>query len=559
MLTTTSPKLKLLRPNGKDEVYEITESCFKIGRSGENDIRLPDASVSRLHAEIQKQGDEFRLIDKNSKCGTFVNGERISSRTLSHGDHLQMGNDSQLVFLLNDSIPASTAVPASPSISEMSSMFLSVSGNSDLQNVSRLLEMVRMFSTASQLQEVLDLVLDTAIEITAAERAFLILKNEMGEAQFQCGRNRNKQDLGEEYFQISRSVLKNVLEKGEKVFLSDVTEPGAAMSESILNLELRTIVCLPLTSFEIYESASAETSKARIIGAIYLDGKQATEKFTRISQGILDALAADATAVIENTRLLKESHEKERLEMELATAHEIQSSLMRSIQGSFGYFEACAHNIPSRHISGDCYDLIQLPDETYGFVIADVSGKGASAAILCSLVQGLLYAEAMRHPSVAESMNSVNSFMVQRTGGSKFVTLFFGVLLPNGELKYVNAGHNPPMLIHPGGEVEELHSGDPIVGAFDFARYNEKSIQLHAGDIVCLFTDGVTEAHNRDGEMLGEQAFQDLLVENRDRPVKEIVDLTFEKVQEFAKGAPQSDDLSVFVFRYSPSPSSDKT
>ena len=392
--------------------------------------------------------------------------------------------------------------------------------------------------------------------MTSAERSFLVLKDKEGQGRFQRGRDRSKQALPEEAFQISKTILKQVLESGERILLSDVrgSDSFDAFSESILSLDLRTIVCLPLKRFEVLDSSMVSAPGKEVIGALYLDGKQATESFSKISQGILDSLAADATTVVENARLLKESHEKERLEMELATAHEIQSILLPKIKGSYGFFEACAKNLPSRHISGDYYDLIKLPNGNYGFIIADVSGKGVSAAILCSMVQGVLFAEALRHDSLSECMERVNKYLVQRTGSNKFITLFYGVFSPAGELRFVNAGHNPPYLVHPDGRCEELSSESVVLGAFDFAKYEEKSLYLQPGDLVCLYTDGVTEARNQDGELLGEEKLRKILTSNRKHPTEEIVDSIFHAVATHSSGIPQSDDVSVFALRYTVTP-----
>ncbi|MCI0413589.1 SpoIIE family protein phosphatase [bacterium] len=540
------PKIKHFKGTGEERAYLLEKLKFTIGRSGENDLQTNDASVSRFHAEIIKEGNQFKLIDKQSKCGTFVNGERVQTHVLQHQDRILLGNDTQIVYLTHDDItrdsgPFRTGTP---------SMIQSVAG-SDLKNVSHLLEVARLLSGTAPLHEILDMVLDAAIEITRAERGFLVLKDARGEPQVQRGRDKAKQSVAEESFQISTTVLKQVIESGEKVFLSDVQGPNKfALSESMLNLELRTIICLPLKQFGILDSSVNAHADQKVIGALYLDGKKATESFSKISQGILDSLATDATAVIENARLLRESREKERLELELATAQEIQATLLPRIKGSYGYFEAYAQNIPSRHISGDCYDLIKFPDGRYAAMIADVSGKGVSAAILCSMVQGLLFAEAMKHPSPADCLNSVNGYLVQRTAGNKFVTLFYATIAPSGEFQFVNAGHNPPYLVHLEGSIEELFSGGLIVGAFPFATYTHKTVFLRPGDLVCLFTDGVTEARNTKGDLLGDDELKALLLKNRHKPVAEIVEAIFQRTLDHAAGEPQSDDISVFMVRY---------
>ncbi len=206
---------------------------------------------------------------------------------------------------------------SAPFVTDTPSMILSVAG-SDLKNVSHLLEVARLLSGTAPLHEILDMVLDTAIEITRAERAFLVLKDPSGEPKIERGRDKTKQSVGAETVNISTTVLKQVMDSGEKVFMSDVQGPNKfAVSESMLNLELRTIICLPLKQFGILDSSTSAFGDQKVIGALYLDGKKATESFSKISQGILDSLATDATAVIENARLLRDVREKERLEVEL--------------------------------------------------------------------------------------------------------------------------------------------------------------------------------------------------------------------------------------------------
>ncbi len=541
------PRIKVIHSTtGDEQIIFLEAPRFTIGRSGENDLQTNDPSVSRHHAEIIREGENFRVVDKGSKCGTFVNATRIQNQVLAHQDRVLLGNETTLIFLLGEDHATTDAgfVPDAPSI------IMSFAG-SDLRNVSKLLETARLFSGALPLGEILDLVLDMAIEVTSAERGFLVLKDETGEARFQRGRDRSKQSIPEDDFHVSTTILKQVMDTGQKVLMSDVQGPKKiVMSESMLNLELRSIACLPLQSYQVVDSSTSFVGRKDVLGALYLDSKKATESFSKISQGILDSLATDATGVIENARLLKESREKERLETELATAHEIQATLLPKIRGAYKFFSACAQNIPSRHISGDYYDLIKLSEDRYGFVIADVSGKGISAALLCSMAQGLLYAEAQRYDSLATCLESVNKYIVQRTNSNKFITLFYGVISSNGELRYVNAGHNPPYIIRSNGSLEELYSASVVLGAFDFAKYEEKSVQLQPGDLICLFTDGVTEARSKKGDLLGDEELKKILHANRFKNVVEVVANVFDAVREHAAGVPQSDDISVFVVRY---------
>jgi sigma-B regulation protein RsbU (phosphoserine phosphatase) len=550
-----SIKLKVVDSTGSETFALVEKPMFTIGRRAENDLQINDAYVSRHHAEIVRQETQFKLIDKDSKHGTYVNGEKIQTTILKHNDKIQFGNnDLPCIIVLTKDEPGEEAHPqfhASGTSMVLTSFVPTTSGN-DLKNVSRLLEIARLLSGGVPLGEVLDLVLDIAIEVTGAGRGFVVLKDEKGEPRFQRGRDQSKKSLPEADFQISRTVVKGVLERGEKMIMTDsLDNPGFSGSESIVNLELRTIVCLPLRRFEIQEASATAAGKLQeVFGVMYLDSKTVMGTLSKISQGILDSLAADATAVIENARLLKEYRQKERLELELNTAREIQSALLPRIEGSYQFFGACAHSIPSRHISGDYYDLFPLPDGSYGFVIADVSGKGVSAAILSSMVQGILLAEAPKHLSLAECVNAVNLYIVKKTSSDKFVTFFYGTIDQQGILRYVNAGHNPPMIVHQDGGVEELEESDIVLGAFDFSKYTDRRTKLEPGDTICLYTDGITEAKSKSGEMFGEERLTEILVKKKDLGVDEIVDEILLSVSKHSEDAGQYDDLTIFLLRY---------
>ncbi len=548
MTQLSSPKLKILDATGQETSAQIQKPVYLIGRRAENDLQVNDAYVSRHHAEILQEADQYKLVDKDSKHGTFVNGNRVQVHFLKHADKITFGNNDLpcLIFLLDDE-PVN--VPYHSTESSIVLTSFSPSKGSDLKNVSRLLEIARLLSGGVPLGEVLDLVLDIAIEVTGAARGFVVLKDEKGEPKFQRGRDQSKASLPEQHFQISRTVVKGVLESGQKLMMADsMDNSGFAGAESIMNLELRTIVCLPLKRFEMHETSVTAAGKMHeVFGAMYLDSKSVMGSLSKISQGILDSLAADATAVIENARLLKEYRQKERLELELNTAREIQSALLPKIEGTYEFFSACAQSIPSRHISGDYYDLFPATGGGHAFVIADVSGKGVSAAILSAMVQGILQAEAPRHVSLAECVDVVNSYVVQRTSADKFVTFFYGAIDANGSFKYVNAGHNPPIVVHADGVLEELTDTDVVLGAFDFAKYHDREMKLKPGDLICVYTDGITEARALDGEMFGEERLNEILLRNKDLSVEELVDEILRHVSEHSKDAGQYDDLTIFL------------
>lgn len=542
------PKLKISEQPKVFHTVDVDKTPFTIGRHGGCSLKLTDPCVSRYHAEIRQEDGHFKLIDTKSKSGILVNGIKVESCVLNHGDKIQFGGGSlpEVVFL--------TRMETEEEKPLLSSGILSVAGSlhgKDLLNISKLLESARLFSAGLPLGEVLDLVLDTALDITKAERSFLVLKDEHGKINFERGRHRDHRPLSKEDFMISSTVLKQVVDSGRKLLLSDNMAAGPlAQAESIADLELRTIVCLPLKRMEVIDSFKTSGAPLEVIGAMYLDSTAATERFSKISEGILDSLAGDATAVIENARLFRQTRAKERLELELATAQEIQAALLPQINEPYEFFQAFARNLPCRHISGDYFDLIKLPNGSYAFIIADVAGKGVSAAILGSIVQGFLFAEMQQISSLKECIEKANRYLVHRTDAARFVTLFSAVLDPDGGLTFVNAGHNPPLLIRSDGHVEELAAAGVVLGVLEAARYEEKKIRLHPQDLVCLFTDGVTEAPDSNGQLFGEDRLKKLLKTNFTQPLREVVEEIIDSVAEHSSDAPRSDDVTLLVFRY---------
>jgi serine phosphatase RsbU (regulator of sigma subunit)/pSer/pThr/pTyr-binding forkhead associated (FHA) protein len=548
-MAESGPRLKLRDARGDERIIPLQKSEFKIGRLGENDLKINDPFVSRVHAQIMRDGDQYRVEDCHSKSGTFVNNERIQTQTLKHGDKIRLSQNEfpELVFLIESEI-----LPAEPLLSTIhATSFFDVSTTSnDLQHVSRFLERVRQFSGGVPLHEILDVVLDIALEITRAERGFIILLDEARKLQFQRGRNNQKQNLNESQFLVSNTVLKEVIETGIKQSMSGAALNGFPQAESIAALELRTVVCLPLRQAQSFESSGIFNSKLNVLGALYLDSRKATGALSSISEGLLESLANDVSAVLMNAKLLREAREKEKLEFELNTAREIQESLLPEIQGNYGSYEACAQNSPSRRISGDYYDLIQLPDGRTAFVIADISGKGVSAAILTSLVQGVLFIEISRHENLVESIGNVNRFLVQRSNMGKFVSLFIGVLHPDGKLSYINAGHNPPFLVHSSGDCIELEAKGMVLGVIEQAVLEERTTDLKPGDVLCLYTDGVTEAHAPGGELFGEDRLRTTLITNRSSNAESILQSVIQSVTTHTANLPRNDDLTLLIVKY---------
>jgi sigma-B regulation protein RsbU (phosphoserine phosphatase) len=282
---------------------------------------------------------------------------------------------------------------------------------------------------------------------------------------------------------------------------------------------------------------------------LYLDSRERGRLLSPATQHALEAFATEAAAAIESARLYRESAEKARLEQDLQLAAEIQRALLPQARQSGGHFEVAAASIPCRAIGGDFYDYFSLPAGTFGFALGDVSGKGPSAALLTAMIQGIFASQVNTAASAAALMAAVNEGLLHRSVRSRFATCVYGALTEDGRLTYCNAGHNPPILIGRRGE-KLLETGGLILGMFPQAVYEQETLVLDPGDVLVMYTDGVTEALNPAGEEFGEGRVRTCLDANRQRPPAELLDCLLSEVRTFAADAAQHDDVTALVLRY---------
>ena len=267
---------------------------------------------------------------------------------------------------------------------------------------------------------------------------------------------------------------------------------------------------------------------------------------------LLSFLSNQLAVALVNSQLYEESLEKRRLEDELNLARQIQESLLPSSPPSLPGLEICVESRPCRQVGGDYFDFLTTKRGELGIAIGDVSGKGMPAALLMSSLQASLRAEVENGHPIEDTMRLVNSLLFKSTTPEKFVTLFYGELNPiQKTLSYCNAGHNHPLLVHSSGRVERLERGGTILGAFPDAQYEVGRAQLSIGDLLILYTDGVTEALNQGEEEYGEGRLLSSVVGNRELPPQEIKERILSGVREFSDFAPPFDDLTIMVLKIS--------
>jgi len=530
------PRLEITDSLGR-RVVTVEKLPFAIGRRVGSDLHLPSAEVSRDHAEILTDGEGYAIRDRGSRYGTFVNDTQIEQQSLANGDRIRLGRSTgaEITFL---SIPGGQATDRS------------VAAVGELRQLATLLEGLRALSSARVVDDVLTLVMDSAIEVSGAERGFIMLADDAGVLEFTMGRSRNKETLPGSGFETSRKIPEEVFTTGRpriEVDLLDGDLPNQHMGT--IALGIRNVLCVPLRLVRYTNAQDAAQTDAGRIGVLYLDSREKGTLLSPSTAGALETLANEAAVAIENAKLYRSALEKAKLEQEMRTAAEIQQALLPASRRSGRFFDAAAEMVPCRAIGGDFFDYIDLPDEGFGFALGDVAGKGPPAALLGAMLQGSLTAQAFASVGPAATMSAVNTALVRRGIQGRFVTLFYGVLFPDGRLTYCNAGHNAPMLVT-GGDVQRLETGGMVLGIFDSAAFEEASVMLQPGDFLVTFSDGVSEALSEEGEEYGDDRLLGSIADMTASEVEPRLKHVLENVSAFTAGAAQSDDVTAMIVGY---------
>lgn len=528
-----------------DRRVTIDPLPFSIGRRETNQLRLTGGEVSREHADIVLEGERFVLRDRESRYGTFANGQQITTHTLNQGDEIRLGRGggADLVFSLVEDLMSSSVRSSTNAVG-------------DLRQVAAMLEGLRALGSGRVLQDVLALVLDTAIEISGAERGFIMLAAGAGGAgplEMKLARARGRETLGDATFQTSRKIPEAAYTTGEIQIVADLLDGGLAdVHAGTVALGIRHVLCAPLHLVRYVDDASAK-SEDRRIGVLYLDSRERGTLLAAATRTALETLAAEAAVAIENARLYREAAEKAKLEQEMRIAAEIQSALLPKTSITKGFVDAAAATIPCRSIGGDFFDYADHASGGFAFTLGDVAGKGPPAALLSALLQGMFSIEGQGADAPSLVVSRINGALFRRGIESRFATLFFGVVATDGTLRYCNAGHNPPFVIS-GNTATRLEEGGPVVGLLPGVPYGEGSVRLGPGDRIVIFSDGVSEALDAAGEEFGDDrllaAIHAAHGGNEEIDAPRLVDDVIRAVRVFTAGAAQSDDITAMVVRY---------
>src|SRR5208282_5052971 len=419
----------------------------------------------------------------------------------------------------------------------------------DLEKLTLFLEAARKLNTAGVLDEILMTMLDVTLQLTRAERAYVFLKDEDGKLRLAAGRNSKKEPLLDDKT-ISHSILEESMRSNSEFLLTDTSQSlDLAGRQSIVAYDLRTVVCIPLRKLQVQATRDAQTpapgtaAAAQAMGALYVDSRFASRDISGVGQDILHVIATEAASLIENARLVQAEEESRRYQQELSIAASIQQRLMQVKIPEVPFARLRGKNLSCKEIGGDFYDAVNTK-EGLAVVLADVSGKGVSAALLASTLQGMIYSHLSSGMPLLDVVSAVNRFFTEKLVGEKYATVLLARLRRDGDLEYVNCGHVQPLLVC-AGEVMRPPHGNVPVGLLADATFESARCQLNSGDRFILVTDGVTEAENAMGDF-----FEDSRLEAAAAKAPTLEGI-FSAVSEFCAGNPLNDDCTVVEIIYS--------
>jgi len=547
------PQLIIKNSAHPTENLPLSRLRTTIGRSARSDVCIPDAFASRLHAEVRKEGDAYWLHDLGSANGTRYNGSVVSMPIpLISGGEIQIGettivfDDERLRENRNATLIADNTEALDPSMTISFTRQVPTAEILESQFSSRneLLGLISKVGVAllssSGLDETLYQVASLVFEAVPADRCVVMLRDQTveGGMKISVARTRGRDEKIEEV-RISRTVLDEVMENGKSVLTSDAQHDPRFAGKTMSLLGIRSVLAVPLS-----------ISQTDVFGIIYADSPAYESNFTEEHLNILTTLASVASIRVQNARLLEERFERERMERELELATEIQQSFQPSAPPVMDDYEFQGISFSCYEIGGDYYDFIPRHDGKMLIALGDVSGKGTAAALLMSSVHAAIHAQVAAKTSLYEMVKSVNQYLAENTPTNRFVTLFVAELDPLlGTFSYINAGHNPPLIGHLDGKVEQLESGGFPLGILPMADFEVGQTKLEPGESLVIYSDGVSEANNLNEDEFGMERLIQVVSQNLKSSAAGMRDKVESALSTFTQTAPPNDDITLVIVK----------
>jgi len=513
------PALFYTSPDG-ERVVPLERESMALGRSSDNDIVLPEAFVSRHHALLLREGSSYLAVDLNSTHGTYLNGTRLVDRAvLKVDDVLQLGSPKapKLQFKLHQT--AGFANDNTPRMHDLLSSFsgflpgqgddaqaMRRPGTREIEQLNFLLSAARALNSGGAIEDILRTLLQLTLQLTGVDRGFVFLQQ--GATDEQPGELRLAQGLlssGQAVYEdatVSRGAIQRAIQSDSKFSVTDtLADEDASRWSSIMVNNIRSIYCIPL------RKRLGAHQPGDLLGLLYLDSQIRTGELCGIDHELLDTIAAEAAGLLHNALLAREEQEARQAREELAVAARIHTGLMSIKLPTLPWAVLDAKMIPCLAIGGDFFDAIALDDHVC-VTVADVSGKGVSAAIVAATLQGIIHAQLMARQSLSSIAHLINQFLCSRNVG-KYATMIMLKVFADGRVEYMNCGHVQPVAVL-GDRVRRLEAGDLVVGLIASATYTSATCTLSPGERILLATDGITEAEDPAGAPLGDEGLKSI-------------------------------------------------
>lgn len=553
--------LRALKGLNPGQLFALDSESTILGRHPECDIVLEVGAVSRQHARIVRVEDDYFVEDLNSRNGTFLNGRLLQGRQLlAENDQVKVcdmefvfhhgSSNSVIPVQVDDETIEATVLVDDEKIASGSTIMSKVnvsSGSSSLRltvnaeaKLKAVLEIGQNLGKAIALSEVLPKVLDSLFTIfLQADRGFIALKDP------QSGRLvpkafKHRRDEAVEQIRISRTIVNGVMSSREAVLSADAaTDSRFDMAESVVDFQIHSMMCAPLVAKD-----------GQAVGVIQIDTRDQRQRFNQDDLEVLASVACQAAVAVENAQLHEIKLEEAAMRRELMLAHRVQQGFLPAVPPQLEGYEFFDFYEPAKELGGDYFDYIALPGGRLAVALADVSGKGVSAALLMAKLSSEVRYCLVREPTPAEAICRLNEIFCHSRWEDRFVTLVVTVLDPaRHEICVVNAGHLPPLRRDPSGAVEpagESASGLPL-GIDRDVRYAQVCFSLAPGDSLTMYTDGISEAMNVAQDFYGAKRLEAQLA-GKAAGIRALGQRILDDVRRFVGNHPQSDDMCVTCF-----------
>ncbi|WP_263418439.1 SpoIIE family protein phosphatase [Terriglobus albidus] len=543
--STFVPMKMLLEDRGNRVPRTLDHVPFTIGRLTDRSLVLDHPFISRSHAQINFIDGQYFLEDLRSTHGTYLNGRRLDPmagpQALNAGDKLRFGSSDGP--LLRFGKPNRDIASLKDLMGQMQSIAMPSEG-SDLEKLRWFLEAARKLNAVGAVQEVLQSLVEITLDLTQMERGYVYLRDTAtGEMSMAVGLTLAGEKLADDRG-VAQSAIQQATRTAAEYIVTDTLSLDGGLSDSMVAGSIRTVICIPLRSRH-GDFGSDEDSKpefgGEILGVLYLDSRLKAGTLNEVDSGLLETIAGEAASLIENASLARAEEAARRYREELNIAAQIQQGLMTVQIPDIPYARINARNVPCKDVGGDFFDVV-VDEDGVSLVITDVSGKGVSAALLASTLQGLVYSQLAARQPLEQVARMCNRFICAKDIG-KYATMIVLKLTKSGNLQYINCGHVMPLLVGDGA-VEKLTATNLPVGLLPDAEYETAYLKMPQNSRLILVTDGVTEAENPEGEFFGDDR-----LEGAASQFESMTEM-FDSVQRFMNGAPPTDDCTMIELRY---------